>query len=714
MPTQRQNPTRSSPKKKRSKRKATDSDGQEISTKKSRAGAESLSMSQQPTLDEDSSLLPRRSGRSGAGMGGRADQLERIGALLGAPARTNQPKGSTSLDSNVPVNPLAPEPLRKGRGSRAKKPPPPYSASDTVDPPAATPTKPRGKKAKVTKNALIPPSSLETADDRPSFHQCEAGTRFGFSQSIVPPGTEPDLQVLNNPYVAAARANVATTCLPAPITPANQISVPPLPSRTAIKYLPAAITVSAKQDFAPPVPSRSTSAARPSDTLFYQNLDPALHSVGDGHLGQSDGSDASSKGSDSGTTDDEEEVDEEVGWGASQGYHTAHPGFSKEVPPPRPEVTTALPTDFEFQYSRDEEDHTAERSLAVESGPSDDDTIQLAATEPKPDDVLVNHHKKNGRPRLPNPELLDLLRSSDTKDIEAKSTESKIPATTVKSSRSKESPEGPKPTQLGWYPPRWKTFLEDAKGDCRAQHAIENAFPTLADDLPISVTEALTSSLVEWLEGGKQVEAGLWPDHKPDMAKLLFEDLSTWRSDLKKLAVTIAPSMYNLIPPPEVAAPDRAAWVQNAATVLLEDSLFLRNGMDDLGKTNNAAHPTLREAAISFLYTGSYRVAHRRPEIFKKAIPLNSLALICTAYHCVLDGLSKNGNGKLFPKFSAKEYGSIYNSIIVLLDEVNRDPYHGPKLRRQLRHWAAEGWAESCKLDGRDTTKHNHLRVVLD
>ncbi|KAG0700643.1 hypothetical protein DFH29DRAFT_1070019 [Suillus ampliporus] len=597
-----------------------------------------------------------------------AEQLERISALLSAPARTSQPKGSTSLDLNVPVNPLTPEPLHKGPGSHAKKPPLPYSASDMVDPPTVTPTKPRRKKAKVTKNALIPPSSLEAAADRPSFHQCETGTRFGFSQSIVPPGTEPDLQVLNNPYMAAARENVAMTSLPAPITPANQIPVPPLPSRTAIKYLPAATTVSAKQDFVPPVPSRSTSA----DSLMDQ-MHPVRAVI-------------------------------------AVLLMTKRKLMRKLV---REHHRGTIPRIL-FQYSRDEEDHTAERSLAVESAPSDDDTIQPVATEPKPDDVLVNHHKKNGRPCLPNPELLDLLRSSDTKDIEAKSTKSKIPATMVKSSRSKESPEGPKPTQLGWYPPCWKTFLEDAKGDCHAQHAIENAFPTLADDLPISVTEALTSSLVEWLEGGKQVEAGLWPDHRPDMAKLLFEDLSTWRSDLKKLAVTIAPSMYNLIPPPEVTAPDCAAWVQNTATVLLEDSLFLHNGMNDLGKTNNAAHPALREAAISFLYTRSYRVAHRRPEIFKKKIPLNSLALICTTYHCVLDGLSKNSNGKLFPKFSAKEYGSIYNSIIVLLDEVNGDPYHGPKLRQQLCHWAAEGWAESCKLNGRDTTKHNHLRAILD
>lgn len=112
-------PAHSSPKKKRTKWKAMESDGQEISTKKSWAGAVPLSMSQQ-TPDVDRSLLPQCSGYLGAGTEGRANQLERIGALLGAPARTSQPKGSTSLNSNISVNPLAPEPVHKGHGSQAK------------------------------------------------------------------------------------------------------------------------------------------------------------------------------------------------------------------------------------------------------------------------------------------------------------------------------------------------------------------------------------------------------------------------------------------------------------------------------------------------------------------------------------------------------------------------------------------------------------------
>ena len=48
----------------------------------------------------------------------------------------------------------------------------------------------------------------------PSFHQRSAEfDRFGFGttpQFIVPPGTEPDLQALNNPYIAAARRDASS------------------------------------------------------------------------------------------------------------------------------------------------------------------------------------------------------------------------------------------------------------------------------------------------------------------------------------------------------------------------------------------------------------------------------------------------------------------------------------------------------------------------
>lgn len=118
-------------KKKRTKRKAPDSDLKALdeqtgSGKRSRAHTKS---SLSPSNDADESQH-RRSGRSGAGKGGRVAQLEKIGAILDAPMRTSQPKGTTSLNADFPVNPLAPEPPRKGRGSRSKVFPPADSRYD--------------------------------------------------------------------------------------------------------------------------------------------------------------------------------------------------------------------------------------------------------------------------------------------------------------------------------------------------------------------------------------------------------------------------------------------------------------------------------------------------------------------------------------------------------------------------------------------------------
>ncbi|KAG2337595.1 hypothetical protein BDR05DRAFT_952529 [Suillus weaverae] len=149
---------------------------------------------------------------------------------------------------------------------------------------------------------------------------------------------------------------------------------------------------------------------------------------------------------------------------------------------------------------------------------------------------------------------------------------------------------------------------------------------------------------------------GIWPDHKADMVKLLYKDLSTWCSDLKKIAISIVPSMYNLIPSAEVLPQARTAWIENAAMELLDESLFLCDSVDELGKTNNAAHPALKAADIAFFYTGSYHIAHRRPDIFKEDLPLESLAL----YHCIFDGLVKNSSGKYFPKFTAKDYSCLF------------------------------------------------------
>ncbi|KAG1899092.1 uncharacterized protein F5891DRAFT_1189906 [Suillus fuscotomentosus] len=580
MPAQR---ARGSPKKQKTKRKAADSDlGKTLiegKAKRSRSQADTSLPAKPPQSIPDLDV------------GGRNSQLKRIGALLDAPGRATKPKGSTTLDSNAPVNPLTPIPPSKGRGSRSKAPPL-YSASQPVVDFSAPPSRKQGKKAK-----NIAASSVK-APNQPSFVQRDDGEHFGFCPPIVPSHTK---QVLNTSSITAKSAGQKPAT-----THVNILLQPDLSKTTSVNMMPH------------------------SQADLYANIDPSLQPIrqqaqGESShcgaslpsIGQEAQADVSTSEDDTPSTDNADESDaneesdnddSEIGWGGDHGCHSMHPGFSKEgISVSQPQAITR-PSDFEFHHSDD------------------------AMNEPtKPDDVLQRHHKKNECPRLPDPAMLGLIHCQETQPINAKSRNSGVKANKVKLAKSKELTEGPKLTQLGWYPPQWKTFLEEVKAECCAQHAIENAFLDSIKDLPLSVTEALTTSLVEWLEAGNEVEAGIWPNHKTDMAKLLYEDLSTWRSNLKKIAISIMPSMYNLIPSAEVPPQARTAWVENTATELLDKSLFLRNGVDELGKTNNAAHPALKAAAITFFYTGSYCIAHRRPDIFKEELPLQSLALVCTA-----------------------------------------------------------------------------------
>ncbi|KAG1835971.1 hypothetical protein DFJ58DRAFT_735297 [Suillus subalutaceus] len=300
-------------------------------------------------------------------------------------------------------------------------------------------------------------------------------------------------------------------------------------------------------------------------------------------------------------------------------------------------------------------------------------------SDPKLNDVLNLHHKRNGHPRLPHPALLELLCAAE---IDTSNSKAKQKWKHKQKSKIETEVKGVHTGRVSSRMRRWSVIP--------SRHWITLSL-SLIHDLPVSITELLLASLVQWLKNGQQVDAGVWPARKPDMARLLYDDLATWRSDLKKIAIssrlfrhTVFP--HQLISPVE----ERAAWVEAAAAELLDGGRFLRFGLDELGKTRNFAHPALLQAIVLFFYTGTYQ------------------SLVCTA------GLKKNGNGKSYSKFTSKEYELVYHSMLALLDDVMKDPYHGPKLVQQLREWAKIGWAEASKLDGVDMLKHHHLRVQLD
>jgi TATA-binding protein-associated factor Taf7 len=108
------------------------------------------------------------------------------------------------------------------------------------------------------------------------------------------------------------------------------------------RCLPPTTATSGHNDLAQSAPSQSTPAMLQSHVKFYNNLDPALMSAGDLHLGVGDTGSQSSEASadnnnDNGSHADDDEEDEEEGeeddvkdqevrWGAAHGRCTVHPG----------------------------------------------------------------------------------------------------------------------------------------------------------------------------------------------------------------------------------------------------------------------------------------------------------------------------------------------------------------------------------------------------
>ncbi|KAG2119695.1 uncharacterized protein F5147DRAFT_767165 [Suillus discolor] len=194
-----------SPKKKRSKRKGSDASGRAGVPKKSHQTMDLTETLSVPLvslgLAEAEDGAPRCSGCPNAGTRGRNSQLEKIGAVLESQSRSRPPKGSTSLSPNIPVNPQAPEPARKGWKGCSKAVPLPYSSLTVTNGPA----------------------SIDNTGPGLSMHQ--PGGRFGL---VAPPSAGRSLHKANNPHVTVGSKAVKKCATKVAHDPNPCNIVPPL------------------------------------------------------------------------------------------------------------------------------------------------------------------------------------------------------------------------------------------------------------------------------------------------------------------------------------------------------------------------------------------------------------------------------------------------------------------------------------------------------
>ncbi|KAI6008822.1 hypothetical protein F5J12DRAFT_782254 [Pisolithus orientalis] len=571
------------------------------------------------------------------------------------------------LPNNSIVNPLAPPPTQweKGGGCSAgqnAKPksnvaPPPYMPPIVNGPiPADMPPNP------------IPQSS--TAVATPVFHQHPTDSHhFGFSVPaqqrghIMPPGMEPDLQVLNNPYIATIWGDQV---------PNNTSHPPTLQPNYQSQFIPHQLPATVPNSCIDPSLDSSLSSRQTLATtdVHHKSLEKLssegsseeeLESLSNNPLDTEVGKVSSSEF--------DKDEDDAFGWGATNLRQSTHPGFSQEMMTSNPICHNSLPPDHEFQYSHNKDDNAALQSLQSKDKAQPEGS-QCGTVV----DILECHHHTNGHP-VPNHDLLTLAHDSVNKIFQC----ARAPHNSKKA-----KDEDPLPSQLRFYKAVWKDCLKDAKQECRAAHALSNPFPSKSHDLNLSITEALVTVIVEWNQHGVQFEDGYWPDHKQDMACLLLGDISTWHLESKLVTLATTPSTFNLIPPSDVAPWVHVQWIETAATKLLDNSLFLQDSFNE-----------------------------NHPESFNNSVPLSCLALVTAAYHCVLDRFAQNATGKMMPQFSVKAYNSIFHGMMKVLNDILCNPYHSTRLCDQLSQWVKEGWAALQEVDS-NVERYQHIQAVLD
>ncbi|KAI6033744.1 hypothetical protein BKA83DRAFT_4486813 [Pisolithus microcarpus] len=265
---------------------------------------------------------------------------------------------------------------------------------------------------------------------------------------------------------------------------------------------------------------------------------------------------------------------------------------------------------------------------------------------------------------------------------------------------------------LAFYPPLWMKLLDEAKARIQLHVATEEPFLRLETAVDGQCSEIIIELVVKYQEDSSELEAGFYPQHKRSMARMLFNDMQTFWSEIKKLAARIVPIEYNLSAPK--SAMTECEWleaVKQKAAAFLEGAKFLRGECDSLGRASNFAHSALRNICLAVYYSNSVKSLHQYVE-FQHFVPYKALALVATIVHSILLTYEWHGFSKV-ESLNVGELEDSYQRLLVLMDTVALDTYHGLKLTAMLEDWAQTGMTGFVVKDP-ILVKQGDWEVILD
>ncbi|KAI5988730.1 hypothetical protein EDD15DRAFT_2371063 [Pisolithus albus] len=347
-------------------------------------------------------------------------------------------------------------------------------------------------------------------------------------------------------------------------------------------------------------------------------------------------------------------------------------------------------------------------------------------------DVLDRHHARNRRHRSPSLSYLSTIslpklkkqRTTTEDELGLEEDNSEVMPGTPKltgqgrCAKYSKNPKGSQPVKsstAGFFPPLWNKLFDLAKARMRLYVALEEPVPRHEVAIQGQCSEILFEVLAHYEEKNLEVEAGYYLQYKLDMAKLIFADTHTFRSEIKKAAIRIIPAQYQLFPPPSATTEaDCRRAIKIRAEEILKGGAYLRGEVDAQGKTSNFAHDALKYVCLAVYYSNSVKSLRQFAE-FQQYVPYKALLLVAAIIHEVLCIYKTHGFIPKESKLSSEALDSAFNTMVPKLEAVLSHAYHGPKLNAMLEEWANLGMTGYTPI-GRPAAAQdsNHFDIILD
>ncbi|KAG1891928.1 uncharacterized protein F5891DRAFT_986422 [Suillus fuscotomentosus] len=268
------------------------------------------------------------------------------------------------------------------------------------------------------------------------------------------------------------------------------------------------------------------------------------------------------------------------------------------------------------------------------------------------------------------------------------------------------------PSKLGFYPPCWQGFLQVAKLQMRLQAVLTHPIPEHKDAVQLA-QEVLDAELWVCHQKKLKFEDGYFPAYSPQMCRLLCDDLFMFRTELKKVVISIAKLSYDIFPKgTSLRSEEIKKRVIAAATKLLKTGDYLWIPDSSYGKFKNFVLQALKDVCLEFFY-GDSKKALKNTDDFHQTIPANALILVAAVMKGVISGFSETGTDRS-PELPADRCRTDFNKLRTSVDKLLDIPELRKELEEMLQQWAKIGMGKSdWHADGSAAGSDVDINIIL-